>query len=137
MIDGRAHASPPPPSPAGGTSVVPETSATETSVTGTSRGAVPSDTSAVASVAGRGFTVVAQEVKALSAQTARATQEIAERLLKRNAYALAYNKRVLNKQVLAQFNQVHDAALGYEFLNFYMQTPQAKALAQGRGEDKL
>ena len=65
------------------------------------------------------------------------TQEIAERLLKRNAYALAYNKRVLNKQALAQFNLVHDAALGYEFLNFYMQTPQAKALGQGRGEDKL
>lgn len=65
------------------------------------------------------------------------TQEIAERLLRRNAYALAYNKRVLNKQALAQFNLVHDAALGYEFLNFYMQTPQAKALGQGRGEDKL
>ena len=65
------------------------------------------------------------------------TKEIAGRLLKRNAYALAYNKRVLNKQALAQFNLVHDAALGYEFLNFYMQTPQAKALGQGRGEDKL
>ena len=65
------------------------------------------------------------------------TQEIAERLLKRNAYALALMKRVLNKQVLAAFNLVHDAALGYEFLNFYMQTPQAKALAQGRGEGTL
>jgi enoyl-CoA hydratase len=65
------------------------------------------------------------------------TKDIAERLLKRNAYALAYNKRVLNKQALAQFNLVHDAALGYEFLNFYMQTPQAKALGKGRGEDRL
>jgi enoyl-CoA hydratase len=65
------------------------------------------------------------------------TQEIAERLLKRNAYALALMKRVLNKQALASFAQTHDAALGYEFLNFYMQTPQAKALGQGRGEDRL
>ena len=65
------------------------------------------------------------------------TDEIAQRLLKRNAYALALTKRVLNKQVMASFNRVHDAALGYEFLNFYMQTPQAKELGQGRGEGKL
>ena len=56
--------------------------------------------------------------------------EIAQRLLKRNAYALALTKRILNKQALAAFNSVHDAALSYEFLNFYMQTPQAKALAR-------
>jgi len=65
------------------------------------------------------------------------TDEIAQRLLKRNAYALALTKRVLNKQVMASFNRVHDSALGYEFLNFYMQTPQAKELGQGRGEGKL
>jgi enoyl-CoA hydratase len=65
------------------------------------------------------------------------TDEIAQRLLKRNAYALALTKRVLNKQVMASFNRVHDAALGYEFLNFYMQTPQAKELGQGRGEGIL
>jgi enoyl-CoA hydratase len=65
------------------------------------------------------------------------THDIATRLLKRNAYALALTKRVLNKQAMASFNMVHDAALGYEFLNFYMQTPQAKALGQGRGEGKL
>jgi enoyl-CoA hydratase len=65
------------------------------------------------------------------------TNEIAQRLLKRNAYALALTKRVLNKQVMASFNRVHDAALGYEFLNFYMQTPQAKELGQGRGEGTL
>ena len=65
------------------------------------------------------------------------TNEIAGRLLKRNAYALALAKRVLNKQAMANFNLVHDAALGYEFLNFYMQTPQAKALGKGRGEDRL
>jgi enoyl-CoA hydratase len=65
------------------------------------------------------------------------TDELCQRLLKRNAYALAMTKRILNKQALAAFNLVHDAALGYEFLNFYMQTPHAKALGQGRGEDTL
>ena len=65
------------------------------------------------------------------------TDEIATRLLKRNAYALALTKRVLNKQAMHSFNLVHDAALGYEFLNFYMQTPQAKALGKGRGEQNL
>jgi hypothetical protein len=38
---------------------------------------------------------------------------------------------------MASFTMVHDAALGYEFLNFYMQTPQAKAIGQGRGEGTL
>lgn len=65
------------------------------------------------------------------------TDEIAQRLIKRNAYALAFTKRVLNKQAMASFNQVHDAALGYEFLNFYMQTPAAKELGKGRGEGTL
>ena len=65
------------------------------------------------------------------------TDEMAQRLLKRNAYALAMTKRVLNKQAMAQFNQSHDASLAYEFLNFYMQTPQAKELGKGRGEDRL
>lgn len=65
------------------------------------------------------------------------TDEIAQRLLKRNAYALAMTKRVLNKPAMAQFNQSHDASLAYEFLNFYMQTPQAKELGKGRGETKL
>jgi enoyl-CoA hydratase len=65
------------------------------------------------------------------------TDEIARRLIKRNAYALALTKRVLNKQAMASFNQVHDAALGYEFLNFYMQTQQAKELGKGRGEGTL
>ena len=65
------------------------------------------------------------------------TDEIAQRLLKRNAYALALTKRVLNKQLMKSFSRVHDAALGYEFLNFYMQTPQAKELGQGRGEGTL
>jgi hypothetical protein len=32
---------------------------------------------------------------------------------------------------------VHDSSLGYEFLKFYMQTPQAKEQAKDRGEDKL
>ena len=72
-----------------------------------------------------------------AAQLDAKTNEIATRLLKRNAYALSLTKRILNKQAMASFNMVHDAALGYEFLNFYMQTPQAKALGKGRGEDRL
>jgi hypothetical protein len=39
--------------------------------------------------------------------------------------------------MMESFNRVHDASLGYEFLNFYMQTPQAKELGQGRGEGTL
>ena len=65
------------------------------------------------------------------------TQEIANRLLKRNAYALAMTKRLLNKTTLAAFAAHHDAALGYEFLNFYMQTPEAKARGGSRGEGEL
>lgn len=65
------------------------------------------------------------------------TEELARRLLKRNAYALAMTKRLLNKRALAEFAAQHDAALGYEFLNFYMQTPEAKARGGGRGEDRL
>jgi enoyl-CoA hydratase/carnithine racemase len=65
------------------------------------------------------------------------TDEIAQALLRRNAYALAMTKRVLNKPALAAFNSIHDAGLAYEFLNFYMQTPQAKELGKGRGEQEL
>jgi hypothetical protein len=39
--------------------------------------------------------------------------EIAQALLRRNAYALAMTKRVLNKPALAAFNSVHDAGLAY------------------------
>lgn len=92
---------------------------------------------------GRPFT--AKELEALgvvnyavpAAELDAKTMEIATRLLKRNAYALALNKRVLNKLAMANFNLIHDAAIGYEVLNFYMQTPQAKELGQGRGEDRL
>jgi enoyl-CoA hydratase len=65
------------------------------------------------------------------------TDEIAQKLLRRNAYALALQKRILNKQALASFNLIHDAALGFEFLNFYMQTPAAKERGHGRGEAVL
>ena len=67
----------------------------------------------------------------------RTTDELVQRLLRRNAYALAMTKRLLNKRALAAFADMHDAGLAYEFLNFYMQTPQAKALGAGRGEDRL
>jgi enoyl-CoA hydratase len=92
---------------------------------------------------GRSFT--ARELAAMgvvnyavpAADLDRVADDLAQRLLKRNAYALAMTKRLLNKRTLAHFNDVHDAALGYEFLNFYMQTPQAKALGEGRGESEL
>ena len=58
-------------------------------------------------------------------------------LFSRNAYALAMTKRLLNRRALMEFTSQHDAALGYEFLNFYMQTPEAKARGGGRGEDRL
>jgi hypothetical protein len=44
-----------------------------------------------------------------AAQLDAKTRQIAERLLKRNAYALALTKRVLNKQAMASFNLLHDA----------------------------
>ncbi|HWG03373.1 MAG TPA: enoyl-CoA hydratase/isomerase family protein [Beijerinckiaceae bacterium] len=65
------------------------------------------------------------------------TDELARALLRRNAYALAMTKRLLNRRALMEFAAQHDAALGYEFLNFYMQTPEAKARGGGRGEDRL
>jgi hypothetical protein len=46
-------------------------------------------------------------------------------------------KRLSNKRPMESFNRVHDATPGYEFLNLYMPTLQAKALGQGLGEDRL
>jgi enoyl-CoA hydratase len=84
-------------------------------------------------LAGMGVVNYAMRAEELDAKT----NEIVQRLLRRNAYALAMTKRILNKQALAQFNMSHDASLAYEFLNFYMQTPQAKELSKGRGESIL
>jgi len=84
-------------------------------------------------LAGMGVVNYAMPAEELDAKT----NEIVQRLLRRNAYALAMTKRILNKQALAQFNMSHDASLAYEFLNFYMQTPQAKELSKGRGESLL
>jgi enoyl-CoA hydratase len=92
---------------------------------------------------GRAFT--ARELAAMgvvnyavpAAELDRVADDLANRLLRRNAYALAMTKRLLNKRALASFNDIHDAALGYEFLNFYMQTPEAKASGGGRGEHRL
>jgi enoyl-CoA hydratase len=84
-------------------------------------------------LAGMGVVNYAMPAEELDAKT----NEIVQRLLRRNAYALAMTKRILNKQALAQFNMSHDASLAYEFLNFYMQTPQAKELSKGRGESIL
>ncbi|HKS78900.1 MAG TPA: enoyl-CoA hydratase/isomerase family protein [Gaiellaceae bacterium] len=41
------------------------------------------------------------------------------RLLKRNAHALAWTKRVANKHIVDQLNRTLDAGVGYELLNFY------------------
>ena len=84
-------------------------------------------------LAGMGVVNYAMPAEELDAKT----NEIVQRLLRRNAYALAMTKRILNKQALAQFNMSHDASLAYEFLNFYMQTPQARELSKGRGESLL
>jgi len=84
-------------------------------------------------LAGMGVVNYAMPAEELDAKT----NEIVQRLLRRNAYALAMTKRILNKQALAQCNMSHDASLAYEFLNFYMQTPQAKELSKGRGESLL
>jgi hypothetical protein len=63
--------------------------------------------------------------------------EFARSLLRRNAYALVMTKQLPNRRALIEFAAQHGAALGYEFLNFYMQTPGAKARAGDRGEDTI
>jgi hypothetical protein len=62
----------------------------------------------------------------------RSTAPLAERLLKRNAYGIAWTKRVLNQRLRAAYNISFDAGIGYEFLTNYMQSEQAQARAEGR-----
>jgi enoyl-CoA hydratase len=45
--------------------------------------------------------------------------EIVEKLLARPAYVLAHTKRVCNKGIVAQWNNVQDLASAYEMLNFW------------------
>jgi enoyl-CoA hydratase/carnithine racemase len=45
------------------------------------------------------------------------TNEFVDGLLKRSAFALAWTKRLLNRNVVHQINQALDAGVAYEFLN--------------------
>jgi len=47
-----------------------------------------------------------------------AVADVTERLLKRSAFALAWTKRILNRNVAQQANLALDAAIAYEALNF-------------------
>ena len=46
-------------------------------------------------------------------------ESLVERLLKRNAHALAWTKRVANKHLVDQLNRTLDAGAAYEIMNFY------------------
>ena len=65
------------------------------------------------------------------------TEALAERLLKRNAYGIAWTKRVLNQRLRDAYNISFDAGIGYEFLTNYMQSEHAQARAEGRGINRL
>ena len=53
-----------------------------------------------------------------ASELARVTDEFVARLLKRSAFALAWTKRILNRNVAQQLNSSIDAAVAYESLNF-------------------
>ena len=65
------------------------------------------------------------------------TDDLARRLLARNAYALAWSKRVINQRQRNAVMVTHDAALSYEFLGFYMQTDEARARGGEHGISEL
>jgi enoyl-CoA hydratase/carnithine racemase len=46
--------------------------------------------------------------------------ELAQRLLKRSSYALAFAKRVVNRRAAESFNLSFDSAWAYEMVGFYM-----------------
>jgi enoyl-CoA hydratase len=66
-----------------------------------------------------------------------ATDVLVQRLLKRNAYGLAWTKRVLNQLLRAAYNMAFDAGIAYEFLNNYMQFEHSRERGEGRGIDRL
>ena len=72
-----------------------------------------------------------------AAELDRATDELAERLLKRTAYGIAWTKRLLNQRLRSAYNMSFDAGIGYEFLSNYMQSEHSQARAEGRGVSKL
>jgi enoyl-CoA hydratase/carnithine racemase len=56
------------------------------------------------------------------------TDDLVARLLTRSSYALAWTKRVANRQTVAHMNMTVDAASGYELVNFL----QHELLGEGR-----
>ena len=65
------------------------------------------------------------------------TADLVARLLRRNAYALAWTKRVVNQRARLALDIGFDAAAAYEFLGFYMQRPEAAERAGQRGRTTL
>ena len=63
--------------------------------------------------------------------------EMAQRLLKRTPYALAWAKRVINRRIRQNFDLTFDAAWAYELVNFYMAQPQSREKGGERGVSTL
>lgn len=72
-----------------------------------------------------------------AAELDSATDDLVARLLRRNAYALAWTKRVVNQRARLACDIGFDAAAAYEFLGFYMQRPEAAERAGERGRSRL
>lgn len=53
------------------------------------------------------------------AELDRTVDDIVERLLKRSAYALAWTKRIANRNVVAHMNMTLDAGAAYELVNLH------------------
>ena len=68
-----------------------------------------------------------------AAKLDEAVGELADRLLRRPAYALALSKRAFNRFLAERFNLCYDLAWSYEALNFY----QYGRYKDGRGDKTL
>lgn len=84
-------------------------------------------------LASRGIINYAVPVERLEAKT----MDLVEGLLRRNAYSLAWTKRVVNQHARMAYTMTFDAGAAYEFLGFYMQTEEAVRRSGGRGIDRL
>jgi len=63
--------------------------------------------------------------------------QLAQRLLKRSPYALAWGKRIINRRVSQNMNLTHDSAWLSELLNFYMAQPSSREKGGDRGVTTL
>ncbi len=63
--------------------------------------------------------------------------QLAQRLLRRTPYALAWGKRVINRRIRQNMNLTHDAAWLAELVNFYMATPYSREKGGERGVTSL